>query len=150
MDRWNRPYLRVVSGPEPIAMKSLLLIGSLLLCGLNASAQVPAQQTYHANGRLESTRYSEGGMERFITYYESGRVKEMGAFRHGRRHGAWKQFDENGSLRAEAHFTKGQRDGEWLFRDGANVLRGRLRYCEGALREGAAYEAGELVALRSY
>ena len=150
MDRWNRPYLRIVSAPEPIAMKSLLLIGSFLLCGLNASAQVPAQQTYHANGRLESTRYSEGGMERFITYYESGRVKEMGAFRHGRRHGAWKQFDENGAVLAEAHFIKGRRDGEWLFRDASNGLRGRLRYNDGCLREGAAYKAGELVAQRSY
>ncbi len=131
-------------------MKSLLLVGGLLFLGGEASAQVPAQHTYHANGRLAGTRYSEGGMERFITYYESGRVKEMGAFRHGHRHGTWKQFDENGAVLAEAHFIKGRRDGEWLFRDGSNALLGRLHYSDGHLREGAAYEAGARVAERSY
>lgn len=127
-----------------------LLITVLLGCALSANAQEPVKQTFHANGRLESTRYQVGGTEQFITYYESGRVREMGGFRNGRKHGTWKQFDEGGAVLAEAFFVKGRREGVWSFRDGSNNLRGHLRYDEGRLTEGSEYAGGELVAQRAY
>lgn len=131
-------------------MRTPLLLLSVLCAPLLVCAQYGPQQSFHANGRIESTRYTEGGMERFINYYESGRVKEMGGFRNGRKHGTWKQFDESGTVVAEAHFVKGRREGVWLFRDGGAGVRGRLHYAEGRLTEGSQYEAGELVAHRSY
>jgi len=130
-------------------MKHAILLLSLLLCGSMAFAQEPEQQFY-PNGRLESTRFNDGSLDHFITYYESGRIKEMGAFLNGRRDGVWKQFDENGTVMAEASFSKGHRVGTWEFRDGTNALRGRLSYSDGRLMQGEQYDAGALVAQRTY
>ena len=145
----NKRYLSGVQGSSALAMKHAILLFSLLLCGSVAFAQEP-EQHFYSNGRLESTRFNDGALDRFITYYESGRVKEMGAFLNGRRHGVWKQFDENGTVMAEACFSKGHRVGTWEFRDGTNALRGRLSYSDGRLMQGEQYDAGALVAQRTY
>ncbi|HEY0976073.1 MAG TPA: hypothetical protein VGE21_01275 [Flavobacteriales bacterium] len=130
-------------------MKHTLLLIALSV-SFQAFAQEPPRQTFHANGRLESTQFTQNGTDRFITYYESGRVKEMGAFLEGRKHGEWKQFAENGTILAQARFAQGHRIGTWEFRDGSNAVQGKLNYTDGRLVSGEQYQAGELVAQRTY
>ena len=127
----------------------LFCAGTLFFCA--AQGQGIIAQEFHQNGKLKSTRFNDGVAERFMTYYETGRVKEIGAFRDGRRDGVWKQFDENGAVLAKAEFVKGQRQGTWEFRDPANRLRVRLSYEQGSLSRGEQYgDGGELVAQRTY
>ena len=132
------------------AMKqSITLLCLAIACA--GHAQELLQQDFYSNGHLKSTRFSDGANERFITYYESGRVKEMGAFREGRRDGVWKQLDENGALLAQATFAQGHRQGVWEFRDNSNQLMGRLQYSNGQLARGEQYDPrGELLAQRQY
>ena len=115
------------------------------------SAQELLKQERHANGRLKSTLYREGGAVHFITYFESGRVKEMGAFRDGRRDGVWQQFAANGAMLTRAEFDRGERTGTWELRDPFNGNTGRLRFSDGRLVDGAQYDPeGRLLAARNY
>lgn len=125
------------------------LFGTTLLGAVQGQSLIA--QEFHPSGKLKSTRFEDGTAERFMTYYETGRVKEMGAFREGRRDGVWEQFDENGALLAKAEFIDGLRQGTWEFRDPANNLKVRLRFVKGSLARGEQYgESGELVAQRVY
>lgn len=131
-------------------IKAIFFCGAVLLFGAAQGQKVIAQD-FHANGKLKSTRFTDGASERFITYYENGRVREMGAFRDGRRDGVWKQFHESGAVLARAEFINGVRQGTWEFRDPANCLKVRLRYVEGSLTRGEQFgDGGELVAQRTY
>ena len=125
------------------------VLNLLLLCtALTASAQ---ERSYHANGNLRSTVYMEGPLERFIVYHESGRVKEMGAYRNGRKHGKWCQYGEDGTVLAEARFERGRRVGVWVFRTPGDRLAGRLHYSpEGILTAGERYAEDGLLAQRTY
>lgn len=132
-------------------MKSLITLLAALSLTIAAHAQSLVGQTFHPNGRLQSTRFTDGAVERFITYYPNGRVQAMGSYRDGRRDGVWKQFDESGAVLAEARFANGKREGTWEFRDGNNALLGRLHYSEGRLNTGEQFSGqGELVAQRAY
>ncbi|HQW86500.1 MAG TPA: hypothetical protein PLH93_04900 [Flavobacteriales bacterium] len=131
-------------------MRTLLALFALLMLA-PASAQELLKQEHHANGRLKSTLYREGVTVHFITYFESGRVKEMGAFRDGRRDGLWQQFAANGTLLTRAEFDRGVRTGTWELRDPFNGNTGRLRFSDGRLVDGAQYDPnGQLLAARTY
>ena len=131
-------------------LQTLLLVAASAVFG-TAHGQAILAQEFHANGKLKSTRFTDGAIERFLTYYETGRVRETGAFRDGRRDGVWKQFDENGAVLAKAEFINGVRQGTWEFRDPANRLKVRLQYVKGSLARGEQYgDGGELVAQREY
>lgn len=130
--------------------KPIILLFALLLTGA-VEAQELLGQTYYANGRLQSTRYSDGAVEHFILYHPNGRVQATGMFRDGRRDGVWRQFAENGTVVAEARFKAGHRTGVWEFRDDANGLKGRLVYTDGRLASGEQFDpTGELIAQRTY
>ena len=117
----------------------------------SARGQAVIGQEFYPNGKVKSTRFHDGQRERFMIYYETGRVKEMGAFRDGHRDGVWKQFDENGAVLAKAEFINGQRQGTWEFRDPADRLKVRLQYVQGALARGEQFgDSGELIAQRTY
>jgi antitoxin component YwqK of YwqJK toxin-antitoxin module len=132
-------------------MKSAILLCFALGLGFAAQAQTLVGQTFHANGRLQSTRYTEGPVERFVCYYADGHVQAMGTYRAGKRDGVWKQFAPDGTVLAQAHFTQGKRDGVWEFRDADNTMKGRLRYAGGRLASGEQFDPqGELVAQRTY
>ena len=131
-------------------MKHLLLIIGLLFGGI-ASAQELVAQDFHANGKLHATRFNDGTMEHFITYFETGRVQAMGSYRNGLREGSWKQFAENGTVVTQAQFVNGQRQGVWEFRKASGPYSGRLYYENGRLVGGEQYDAaGALVAQRNY
>lgn len=132
-------------------MRPLITLLAVLAFTVAAQAQSLLGQTFHPNGRLQSTRFTDGAVERFITYFPNGRVQAMGSYRDGRRDGVWKQFDEQGTLVAEARFVSGQRTGTWEFRDANNALIGRLHYSNGHLSAGEQFDGqGELVAQRAY
>ncbi len=131
-------------------LKSLFLVAAAAQL-LSAQGQGIIAQDFHPNGKVKSTHFDDGMGERFMTYYETGRVKEIGAFREGRRDGVWKQFDENGAVLAKAEFINGVRQGTWEFRDPANRLKVRLQYVKGSLARGEQFgDSGELVAQREY
>lgn len=121
----------------------------LLITGAQAQDQVIQER--HPNGKLASTQYIDGDKVRFITYYESGRVKEMGGFRDGLRDGVWKQFAENGVVLCEALFTSGLRNGHWTIRNVEDQTVGLLSYADGDLsRAEQRSAAGDLIAARTY
>ncbi len=131
-------------------LRTSLAALAIAIIGL-AHGQAIIAQEFHVNGKVKSTRFHDGERERFMTYYQTGRVKEIGAFREGRRDGVWKQFDENGAVLAKAEFINGQRQGTWEFRDPANRLKVRLQYVKGSLAQGEQYgDSGELIAQRTY
>jgi antitoxin component YwqK of YwqJK toxin-antitoxin module len=132
------------------SIKAIVFCAGTLLFGAAEGQGIIAQE-FHPNGKVKSTRFSDGACERFMAYYETGRVKEIGAFREGRRDGVWQQFDENGAVLARAQFLNGQRQGTWEFRDPANRLKVRLQYVKGVLARGEQYgDSGELIAQRTY
>jgi antitoxin component YwqK of YwqJK toxin-antitoxin module len=134
-------------------MDILRTLSAALVLTLAATVQGQSVigQEFYPNGRLKSTRFHDGERERFMTYFETGRVKELGAFRNGHRDGVWKQFDANGAVLAKAEFINGVRQGTWEFRDPANRLKVRLQYVKGALARGEQFgDSGELIAQRTY
>jgi antitoxin component YwqK of YwqJK toxin-antitoxin module len=131
-------------------MRTLLLL-VVVIIGTSLFAQEKPLQERFPSGRLKCTRFTVEGVDRFMTYYESGRLKETGTFRHGRRDGVWEQYAENGALLARACFHDGHRSGTWEFRNARNELKGRLTYSEGRLAKSEQYDAAQgLVASRSY
>lgn len=128
-----------------------LLLASVLFFSLGSQAQELLRQERFDNGRLKSSLYKEGGIVRFITYYESGRVKEQGAFRSGKREGTWKQFDEAGVLLSLAEFDQGVRSGTWEIRAAEGGASGRLYFQDGLLAAAEEVgENGEVLAQRIY
>lgn len=128
-----------------------LLLPLLLLMNLALFAQEKAIQERFPNGRLKCTRFTVEDTDRFMNYYESGRLKETGTFRNGRRDGVWEQFAENGTLLARACFQDGTRTGTWEFRNASNELKGRLIYSDGRLACSQHYDPAQgPVAGRSY
>ncbi len=131
-------------------MRTILLLFALVP-GLWASAQTLLAQEHWPDGTLKSTRFEEGGLIHFITYYENGRVHEVGGFLRGRRDGVWKQYSDAGVLLAQARFSNGERQGTWEFRSHNDTVLGRLTHADGDLRSGELYnEQGGLVAMRTY
>ena len=131
-------------------MRSILLLSSLLLVLLCPAQEVLSQERW-PDGRLRSTRYSEGGRIHFITYHENGKVHEVGCFRNGRRDGVWKQFSDTGVLLAQAGFSNGERQGVWEFRSATDKVSGRLLHTGGMLARGEQLdEQGSLLAQRDY
>ena len=131
-------------------MRTLSAIAVLFLA-LGLQAQEGLVQEHYPNGKLRSTQYAQGDLVRFVTYYESGRVKEMGCFREGLRDGAWKQFAENGTVLCEALFAGGKRQGNWTVRNDADATTGRLHFADGMLAYAEQLNAdGELIASRTY
>ncbi|MEZ4756772.1 MAG: hypothetical protein R2817_08090 [Flavobacteriales bacterium] len=131
-------------------MRTLLFLLAIC-CSTWTSAQTLLAQEHWPDGTLKSTRFEEGGRVHFITYYENGRVHEMGGFLRGRRDGVWKQFSDTGVLLAQARFSMGERQGTWEFRSHNNALLGRLGHADGELRKSELYnEQGGLVAMRTY
>lgn len=131
-------------------MRTLSAIVVLFLA-LGLQAQDGLVQERYPNGKLRSTQYAEGDMVRFVTYYESGRVKEMGGFHQGLRDGAWKQYAENGTVLCEALFANGQRQGNWTVRNTADATMGRLHFSDGTLAYAEQLDAdGGLIASRTY
>lgn len=132
-------------------MKRMLLL-LLVLVGVTAvQAQDLLQRSYHANGLLKRTCFTDGSVEYFMEYHPNGRLSTMGAFSNGLRHGTWKEFDDAGIMRSRAEFDHGRRCGTWEFRDERDNLRGSLRYADGRLISGTSMDApGGLVAHRSY
>jgi antitoxin component YwqK of YwqJK toxin-antitoxin module len=129
----------------------LTLLFIALICSTFVSAQTLLSQERWPDGALKATRYSEGDRIHFITYHESGKVKEKGTFCHGKRDGEWKQYSESGTLVARAAFNKGVRQGVWEFRNDADRPLGLLVYSNGALVRGETYdEGGGLLAQRDY
>ncbi|MCB0789764.1 MAG: hypothetical protein KDB75_10700 [Flavobacteriales bacterium] len=131
-------------------MRQLLYIIALF-AGTLVQAQDMLEQEHWPNGKLKHTIYAEGDLVRFVTYFESGRVHEMGAFRHGKRDGAWKQYAEDGTLLARARFLKGVRQGDWHFNQPGQQTTGRLRYKDGRLVEAEQRgPGGSVIARRTY
>lgn len=132
-------------------MRTYLLLLLLLLGSAPALAQEILAQERWPDGTLRAARYSEGDQIHFITYHENGRVKEMGTFRKGLRHGTWKQYADSGALLTHATFQNGHRQGEWEFRTMADVPAGRLVFRNGELVRGEQFDAeGLLAAIREY
>lgn len=131
-------------------MRQILLFVTLLIAGA-AGAQEIIGQEHWPDGSLRATRYSDGNRIHFITYHENGKVKEMGAFRKGRRDGMWKQYNDTGALITQASFLNGERNGTWEFRTEADRPMGRLSYTNGTLTHGEQFDLqGALVAQRDY
>lgn len=132
-------------------MVRLLILSSLFAVAFPMCAQDLMARSFHPNGRVQGTRYSDGNSAYFVEYHTNGRVAAMGAYREGRRHGTWKRFDEHGVMRSKAEFNRGERCGTWEFRDGRNALQGTLRYAEGRLASGTLHDAGgHLIAGRTF
>lgn len=106
-----------------------------------SQAQELLAQAFHPNGKISATLYSDGEAKRYLSYYSSGRIREMGAFRESGPDGQWEQFAENGTLIAVGVFADGVRQGTWEFRDEDGLLLGRLIYENGRLISGKRYGA---------
>jgi antitoxin component YwqK of YwqJK toxin-antitoxin module len=131
-------------------MRHLFLLLALFLLH-SVSAQDLLGQEHWPDGTLKATRYKVGERVHFITYHESGRVKEMGCFLNGKRDGVWRQYDATGVLLTQASFSLGQRQGVWLFRNTADQVTGRLVYSDGLLARGEQFDdQGALLAQRDY
>ena len=106
-----------------------MILFALLFAQASFAQEILGQERW-PDGTLRATRYSEGDRIHFITYYESGRVKEIGCFKSGRRDGVWKQYSDTGALIAQAGFRNGQRQGVWEFHYADDRTTGKLVYRE--------------------
>ncbi len=74
-----------------------------------------------ARMRLESRPAARGGTVR--VFYDNGFLKQKGAMRAGRMHGAWSWYRRDGSLMRTGRFAGGAQVGTWTTydRDGSVV-----------------------------
>lgn len=115
-----------------------------------AQAQVLLEQEHWPNGTLRYMKFVQGNRLYMISYHENGSMKEQSSFRNGRQDGEWKQFTDNGTMLAHVYFNNGEPSGEWRFRTSENEPLGLLQFRNGALRSGARFENGEVIARKDY
>lgn len=78
--------------------------------------------------------------EKFTDVPYTGKVtgSEQGAFKGGKKEGAWIEYYENGQLKEKRNYKSGKRDGVWVFYSENGQLREKGNYKNGK-KEGAWY-----------
>jgi len=49
----------------------------------------------------------------YVTYYQSGQIKETGAFKNDKRDGEYVAYDKNGTMKEKALFKNGKLEGDF-------------------------------------
>ena len=71
----------------------------------------------------------------FLTYYESGQLKEKVIYKDGKKEGEGLWYYENGQLEEKVNYKEGEKNGEWLnYYDNGQLVRTRI-YKDGKLIE---------------
>ena len=71
----------------------------------------------------------------FLTYYESGQLKEKINYKDGKKEGEGLWYYENGQLEEKVNYKEGEKNGEWLnYYDNGQLVRTRI-YKDGKLIE---------------
>jgi antitoxin component YwqK of YwqJK toxin-antitoxin module len=85
-------------------------------------------------------------------YYENGKLKEIGSFIDGQRHGTWIRYDENGNKLAEGNYNNGLKDGKWMIWDENGNKRFEFSYQNGQKYSiwSSWDEKGSLIASTNY
>ncbi len=130
-------------------MKTLAFLISMLAFSGALAAQDGTKRECYPDGRVSKVYWVTEDVLHFVSYYESGKVKEKGAYIDGRPHGRWAQFDGNGQRTCRAKFDRGQRTGKWKLRTMDGISH-RLIYRDNKLMDGKEFDAqGVLVAEQS-
>ena len=91
--------------------KIVLLFGLFLSFGLFAQNEVT---TYFENGNAKMELLKVGDRSMQISYYESGAIKQKGAFLNSQPTGVWKTYNTNGDVISEGLYVDGKKTGKWI------------------------------------
>lgn len=94
-------------------MKKVISLIIALFVGLWVQAQ-SVNVTYHQNGNVKTSTYTNGSMTERVTYHKSGKLKEIARFKNGTPHGQWQEFDKDETLVSEGYYINGKKSGKWL------------------------------------
>ena len=96
------------------------LLGIILIISITTSVfseKTTPFRKYYGNGNpkilgfhLDRTRQKHG---EWTYYFEDGKLKEIGSYKHGKREGEWKRYHENGKLSSSGSYKDGKEDGEF-------------------------------------
>ncbi|NVJ89903.1 MAG: hypothetical protein HWD82_10770 [Flavobacteriaceae bacterium] len=58
--------------------------------------------------------YKDGKLNgKFLEYYSTGELREIGSYNNGLRDGNWKEYYKNGKIKKKGKYSKGERVGVW-------------------------------------
>jgi len=72
-------------------MKKIITLALALVVGMWVQAQ-SVNVTYHKNGNVKTSTYTNGGMTERVTYHNDGKLKEIARFKNGTPHGQWQEI----------------------------------------------------------
>lgn len=110
-------------------MKNVILTLALVFSG-HVFAQESTNQTA-AKGMANATVQKTGNLNKTVWYYESGKVKEIGYFKNGLKHGTWTSYDEDGNKIMQANYVNGVKEGNWCVWHTNGLLKYHMVYEDG-------------------
>ena len=72
--------------------------------------------TYFYKNRTvyRAVSYKEGKLQcKFLEYYSTGELREVGFYKNGLREGNWKTFYKTGKIKEKGKYDKGEKVGVW-------------------------------------
>lgn len=110
------------------------LVLAIICYTFNTHAQVAVSENYHSNGNRQSVTFDKGsnGIQ-LISFYESGKIREVGHIKEGRPHGEWRSWNEQGIRTGIAYYVRGRKTGNWKIYNNEGELRYELTYRNGEL-----------------
>jgi TonB family protein len=112
-----------------------LIILSILIFTVDASAQLDSLISYHNNGKKESiVHFRDKVRDGDATFFwENGNVKKELSYANGRVEGLVRRYDENGNLREMFVIQNGRREGPTSLFDSTGSYIEDIYYEEGIL-----------------
>lgn len=62
------------------------------------------RKVFYKNGKIDG---------KFLEYYNTGELKEIGTYENGLREGNWREFYKNGKILRKGKYVKGEKVGIW-------------------------------------
>lgn len=95
------------------------------------------KKEFYESGKLKNHVVKIGSEYKFIRYFESGCVEEVGFYNSfGQKNGEWNRFFEDGKISATANFKNGEKNGDWKIYNSDGNMTFFIKYKKGKRVEG--------------
>ncbi|MBC8173571.1 MAG: hypothetical protein H7X71_06665 [Chitinophagales bacterium] len=82
-------------------------------------------------------------LTQIISYYDNGKIREMGYLLKGKQEGCWCKYSETGNLLAKAYYNNGFKAGSWKIYANDGKLKYEITYKNGIRQFAKSYDENE-------
>lgn len=118
----------------------------------SADMQEGYWKEYYETGELKDEGAYEKGLKtgEWKYYFRDGKTFEIGKYAKGKQTGKWLWYYDDGKLRRESNFIRGQEDGDFVEYNDSNQLITKGQYSDGMKEGDWVYQLGNFKSFGKY